>query len=142
MGKQLIKALFYLSAAYDGALGLLFIFAPALAFDYFHVALPNHFGYVQFPAALLLIFAVMFLEIARHPHESRNLIPYCILLKVAYCGVTGAYWFKDALPDMWKIFFVCDFIFAILYVCAYKKLGSCCCGGKEAAAGTTGGTTT
>ena len=48
---------------------------------------PNHWGYVQFSAALLIIFGLMFLAAARRPIANRNLLPYCFLLKIAYSGV-------------------------------------------------------
>ena len=66
-----IAPLFFLSALYDGVLGILFLFAPGAAFDWFDIVPPNHPGYVQFPAALLLIFALIFLRIARDPVANR-----------------------------------------------------------------------
>lgn len=119
---NLIRALFYLSAAYDGSLALIFIFAPGLPFFYFETTPPNHLGYVQFPAALLLIFAVMFLAIARQPARNSGLIPYGILLKVAYCGVAGGYWYLGNLPAMWMPFFFIDFIFMVAYIFVYRQL--------------------
>lgn len=79
--------LFVIAALYDGFLGLAFLFAGPQLFDLFNVTPPNHFGYVQFPAAILIIFALMFLAVALKPVQNRNLIPYGILLKVSYCGV-------------------------------------------------------
>ena len=52
-----IPILFGLAALYDGLLGLLFLLAPGYPFQLFSVVPPNHLGYVQFPAAVLLIFA-------------------------------------------------------------------------------------
>lgn len=122
MNVTLIRAIFYLSAAYDGAIALAFIFAPTFVYEFFKVPPPNHLGYVHFPAALLLIFAVMFLAIARKPIENRNLIPYGILLKIAYCGVASAYWYLGNLPWMWQPFAVCDFIMLITYLWAYNRV--------------------
>ncbi len=122
MSVQIIRALFYLSAAYDGSLAIIFIFAPAVPFQYFAVPPPDHWAYVQFPAAVLLIFAVMFLDIARDPKGNVNLIPYGILLKVAYCGVSGAYWYLSQLPGMWQLFFVCDLLMMIAYLIVYRQL--------------------
>jgi hypothetical protein len=42
---------------------------------------PNHPAYVQFPAALLIIFVLMFVTIARDPARFRHLIPFGVLLK-------------------------------------------------------------
>jgi hypothetical protein len=85
---------------------------------------PNHPGYVQFSAALLLVFAVMFAAIARQPVRNRGLIPYGILLKVSYCAVVFYHWFTTGIPNMWKPFAVVDFVFLILFVWAWKTTGA------------------
>ena len=125
-----IVLLFAIAAAYDGVLGFGFLAAPGYPFEVFHVTPPNHMGYVQFPASLLLIFGLMFVVIAIDPVKNRNLIPYGILLKVAYCGVTLAHWLAAGIPDMWKPFTVIDFIMGVLFVWAYVVLGR----GEERAA--------
>ena len=114
-----ISPLFALAALYDGVLGVLFLAAPGYPFRLFEVTPPNHLGYVQFPAALLLIFALMFAAVARNPVANRNLIPYGILLKVAYCGVTFAYWLTSEIPDMWKPLAIVDLAMIALFVWAY-----------------------
>ena len=87
-----IRALFAIAALYDGLLGTLFVIAPSWVFTRYEVTPPNHLGYVQFPAALLIIFALMFLNIAqespqtctanplRHPLEGRVLQRHVHLL--------------------------------------------------------------
>lgn len=117
-----VSLFFYVSAAYDGLLGLAFLLFPKGLFEFFKVTPPNHFGYVQFPAALLVIFGLMFLAIAKNPSSNRNLIPYGILLKVAYCSIAFWYWFTANLPTLWKPFAVCDLIFGVLFFVAYKNL--------------------
>ena len=69
-----IRGLFLLAALYDGVLGVWFLVAPGHPFELFEVAPPNHMAYVQFPAALLLIFGLMFLSIAWNPvaHRTRG----------------------------------------------------------------------
>ena len=117
-----LRGLFVTAAAYDGILGILFLVAPARLFAYFDVAPPNHLGYVKFPAALLVVFALMFAAIARRPFENRNLIPYGILLKVSYCSVAFGYWFTQDIPGMWKPFAVFDLAFGVLFYLAYRSL--------------------
>ena len=124
MNKKNISLLFYVSAAYDGLLGLAFLVAPKWLFTTFSVGFPNHFGYVQFPAMLLVIFGLMFLEIARDPSQNRGLIRYGILLKVAYCSTAFWYWFTTDIPYIWKPFAVIAVIFGILFFGAYKKLAA------------------
>jgi len=119
-----ISLLFVLAAVYDGVLGAVFLLHPAMPYEMAKITPPNHWGYVQFPAALLIVFAVMFLAVAARPVTNRNLIPYGILLKAAYCGVVFYYWLTSGLPFMWKPFAVADLAFAVLFVWAYAALPS------------------
>ena len=114
--------MFYLAAVYDGVLGLAFLFAASSVFAWYNVTPPNHFGYVQFPAALLIVFGLMFVAVARKPQINRNLIPYGLLLKIAYCGVVFYYWFTAGIPGMWKPFAIADLAFIVLFVWAYRAL--------------------
>ncbi len=117
--KAAVSLIFAVAALYDGLLGLAFMFAPAAIFQWCRVTPPNHYGYVRFPAALLVVFALMFAAIARDPIANRNLIPYGILLKAAYCAVVFFYWFTTDIPYMWKPFAVCDLLFGVLFAWAY-----------------------
>jgi len=117
-----IAPLFFFSALYDGVLGILFLFAPGAVFDWFDVVPPNHPGYVQFPAALLLIFALIFLRIARDPVANRGLILYGILLKVAYSGLTFWHWALSGIPVIWKPFAVIDIVMGVLFVAAMMAI--------------------
>ena len=117
-----ITPLFYLAALYDGVLGLLFLFAPGAPFAWFEVVPPNHPGYVQFPAALLLIFALIFLRIARDPIANRDLILYGILLKLAYSGLAFWHWALSDIPGMYKPFAVIDVVMGVLFVAAMMAI--------------------
>jgi hypothetical protein len=119
MNGRMVGPLFYLAALYDGVLGVAFVVNPGSVYTAFGVTPPNHWGYVQFPAALLLVFALMYLAVARNPEGNRNLIPYGIMLKVAYCAVVFGYWFTTDLPGMWKPFAVIDLVFLGLFIWAY-----------------------
>jgi hypothetical protein len=123
MKKSMVSTLFVIAALYDGLLGLAFLIAPGAVFNTFAVTPPNHFGYVQFPAALLLVFAIMFAAVAKDPVRNRGLIPYGMLLKLAYCGVTFAHWFTGGIPFMWKPFAVSDLVFFVFFAWAYRSLG-------------------
>jgi len=117
-----ISPFFYISALYDGVLGLAFLFAAPSLFEWYGVTPPNHFGYVHFPGALLITFALLFLTVAIKPAANRNLIPFGILLKVSYCGVVLYHWASAGIPGMWKPFFWFDLVFLILFVVAYQQL--------------------
>lgn len=118
----IVRLIFYLSAAYDGILGLVFLFAAPAIFACFGTPPPNHLGYVQFPACLLLIFAAMFWSIGLDPQRNRGLILYGLLLKISYCSITAVYWFKGQLPPMWQPFTICDFWMGLSYVWAFLAL--------------------
>jgi hypothetical protein len=120
----LSRLLFGLAAVYDLVLGIAFLTVPWLVFERCGVTPPNHWGYVQFPAALLIVFAVMFLAIAANPIGNRNLIPYGIGLKLAYCGVSAAYWFGPGIPGMWKPFTIADLVMLLLFAWAWVALGA------------------
>lgn len=117
-----ISALFVVSAIYDGALGIGFLFAPGRLFELVKVTPPNHAGYVQFSAALLIVFAIMFLAIAKDPKGNKGLILYGILLKLSYCGVVFYYWFTSGIPHVWKPFAVVDLVFLAAFVMACSLL--------------------
>jgi hypothetical protein len=121
--RAIITLLFAVAALYDGLLGLLFLAAGVRVFQWFDVTPPNHPGYVQFPAALLIVFALMFLAVARAPYANRRLIPYGMLLKASYCGVVFFHWCTAGLPYIWKPFAVADLVFLGLFAWAYRVLG-------------------
>jgi hypothetical protein len=117
-----ISALFWIAALYDGVLGAGFLLAPSSIFQMADVTPPNHWAYVQFPGALLLIFAWMFVAIGRSPVQNRDLIIYGILLKVAYCSIAFWYWFSGGIPTLWKPFAVIDLVMAGLFLWSYQWL--------------------
>ena len=114
-----ITALFTVAALYEGLLGASFLFGSGALFKWYGVTPPNHAGYVQFPAALLIVFSLMFMAVARNPYGNRNLIPYGILLKASYCGVIAYHWLTNGIPLMWKPFFILDLAFLITFTWAW-----------------------
>jgi len=117
-----IRLLFWVAAAYDGLLGALFLAFPLALYEWCGVTPPNHVGYVQFPALLLIVFALMFASVARHPVRNRGLIWYGVLLKLSFCAVAFGHWFAGGIPSMWKPFAVADACFALLFVWAIIML--------------------
>lgn len=117
-----IPLLFYVAAVYDGVLGVAFLAAAPALFEWVGVTPPNHFGYVHFPAALLIVFAFMFVSVARRPTENRSLIPYGMLLKVSYCAVVFYHWLTEGIPFIWKPFAIADLAFLVLFAWAYVHL--------------------
>ena len=120
--KSQVSLLFLVAGIYDGILGGAFLIAPQALFKWLNVTEPNHYGYVHFPAALLIVFAVMFLSIALKPISNRRLIPYGIGLKLSYCGVVFWHWFGGGIPNIWKPFALCDVAFMVLFFLAHVYL--------------------
>lgn len=118
----LVRLLFVVAAVYDGLLGLAFLLAGPSVFKWFSVTPPNHWGYIHFPAALLLVFAVMFSAIAARPETNRNLIPYGMLLKLSFSGLVVYHWVAGGIPNMWKPFAIIDALFLVAFVWAYARM--------------------
>ena len=133
MSTRSIQSLFAASALYDGVLGIAFLFAAPALFEWVGVTPPNHFGYVHFPAALLIVFALMFLVIARNPVANLSLIPYGILLKISYCAVVFYHWLTAGVPFIWKPFAIADLAFLVLFVWADSALKKLAFAGVDSA---------
>lgn len=118
-----IRGLFAVSGVYDFAIGVAFLVAGQSIFDAAGVPHPNHWAYIQFAAALLITFGLMFFAIASDPAANRNLIPFGILLKVSYVGVCGYYWISTGVPTLFQPFAVIDAIMLVLFAVAYRRLG-------------------
>jgi hypothetical protein len=121
--RLMIRGLFVVAALYDGILGLAFLVVGPALFGRLGIPPPNHWGYVHFPALLLLIFAAAFAAVAYEPVSSRNLIPYGVSLKLAYCGTVFYHWAAGGIPGAWKPFAFIDLVFAALFVWAHAALG-------------------
>jgi hypothetical protein len=120
--------MFVLAGIYDAAIGAAFLLFSRRLFAALQITPPNHFGYVHFAAALILLFGVMFFQIAMNPARFRALIPYGIGLKVAYCGVVFFHELSAGLPGIWVVFAWCDLAFLIAFMAALfftKRLPAC-----------------
>lgn len=122
MSTKTIRALFALAGLYDFLIGLAFLLFGVALFDSTGVPQPNHWGYIQFGALMLMIFGAMFFNIARDPAANRNLIPYGILLKLCYCGLASYYWGTTGCPTLFKPFIFIDAAMLVLFWLAYAAL--------------------
>jgi hypothetical protein len=120
---KLVKPLFFVGGVYDLILGLVFLAVPYTIFEFIDVVPPNHIGYIQFSAAFLTIFGLMQFEIARSPLASRNLIPYAVLIKIAYCAIVFGHYALGNMPMPWLYFAFADSIFLLAFVWAYMEIG-------------------
>ena len=122
-GKMVISVMFFLVAVYDGLLGTGFLLAPLRLIEWAGDTPPYHPAFIQFPALLLIVFTVMFIQIGIDPVRNRNLIPYGILLKISYSAIVFKYWFTTGVGAMWKPFAVIDAVTVVLFLWAYVSLG-------------------
>jgi hypothetical protein len=124
MRKLWIRVLFVIAGLYDAILGIAFLIMPSRLFQMFDVPPPNHFGYVKFPALLLIVFALMYFRIAGDAVKFRVLIPFGIGLKIAYCGTVFWYDSTAGIPSMWMPWAWADLVFLALFLFAWRVTGS------------------
>jgi hypothetical protein len=110
------------AALYDIVLGLAYGLAFRPIYARFGIALPNHDGYVQLPAALILVFGIGFWLVARAPERNRDLIKLGVLMKLAFCVVVFGHRLFASIPTMWLPFAVADLLFAIAFLAALRAL--------------------
>jgi hypothetical protein len=117
-----IKVVLLVSGLYDGLVGVVFFLVPAALFRMAEVTPPNHFGYVQFPALLLIIFAAMFLRAARDPVAGRETLLYGMALKASYSGLVCWYQFHGGVPMLWIPWAWTDAAFFILFLVGWRQV--------------------
>jgi hypothetical protein len=122
MSLQFTRLLFGIAGFYDFVIGLVFLFLSKPLFDANGIPYPNHWGYLQFGALLLVLFGLMFFDIARNPVANRNLIPYGILLKISYIVLVVYYSMVSNCPFLFQPFAVIDAVMLILFCLAYFRL--------------------
>lgn len=120
--RKIVSLLFYIAALYDFGFGIIFLFAGERIFSSLHVTAPNHWGYIQFPALVMLIFAVMFYQVAQKPEQNRNLIPYGVMLKFSYASVIFWHWSTGSVPAVWKPFAIADLLFLVGFLWAMNHI--------------------
>jgi len=119
---RMIRALFVVAGLYDGVLGVAFLLFGGTIFDHFGVT-PPHPAYYEFSAMLLVVFALLFFQVARNPVKTRGLILYGCGLKVAYCATVFRYALSQGIPSMWLPWAWADLAFLGLFVLAWQRLG-------------------
>lgn len=117
-----VRLLFFVSSAYDGLLGFAFLFAAPTLFALTDITPPNHWGYVHFAAGTLVIFALIFLQIALKPVENLDLVIYGVLLKACYIGTVAWHALTGSIPVLWILFAVADLVFLALFLWARWRL--------------------
>jgi hypothetical protein len=122
MPPNAIKAVFTVAAVYDFVLGAVFGLFYRPIYQYAGSVLPNHPGYVQLPALLIMTFGVGFWMVAANPERNAAIIPLGILMKASFCLVVfGHLLFGRSIP-FYIPFAVIDLIFAVLFLAAYRSV--------------------
>ena len=121
MSKLWTRVLFTIAGIYDAMLGAAFLFFGATIYHATGVTPPNHFGYIQFPALLLIIFGMMFLRVAADPIKNRDLMLYGVALKVSYSGVAFWHQLHGGIPTLFIPWAWADVVFLVLFVVAWKQ---------------------
>jgi hypothetical protein len=119
-----VRIVLVLCGAFDGVVGLIFAVMPATMFRFFGVTPPNHYGYVQFPSLLLLIFAAIFFRAASDPIRYRDNILYGVALKASYSGLVFWYEFHGGVPSLWIPWAWADTAFLVLLVLGWFSVRS------------------
>jgi hypothetical protein len=122
MSVRWIKPLFIFAGIYEVLLGAGFVFFSGAIFARAGVPLPNHMGYLHFPALLLLLFGILFFRVAGDPQGRRELIPYGMGLKVAYCSTVFWYQLHGGIPMLWIPWAWADLVFLLLFFAAWKSV--------------------
>ncbi|MCC6681973.1 MAG: hypothetical protein IT445_13820 [Phycisphaeraceae bacterium] len=112
----LVRILMTLAGIYDGTLGVAFVFFTARTFDLIQMPLPDHLGYVQFAAALLIVFALMFFAVAANPVRYLEFVTAGMGLKVSYIAVVTYYGQTQGVPPVWLWFAAADGLWLLLFI--------------------------
>ena len=122
MKHEWIRPLFVVAGAYDFLLGVIFLVAPGAIYARFGVTPANHPAYVQFAAAVVVIFGIGFWFVARSPERNRDIIKLGVLLKLAYSSVVLGWWLRGQIPAMWVPFAWIDLVFLVAFVATLRAL--------------------
>jgi hypothetical protein len=124
MARPWIRWMLLVNAVYDAVLGAAFLVAYSAIYQRLGIPPPNHPGYVQFPAALVLIFGVAFLIASGAPARHRDILAMGLCLKLAYAGVVLGHWFLGSIPLVWTVFGWVDLAFAGFFLAAWRGGGA------------------
>jgi len=122
MSLKWIKFLFIVSGIYDALLGVAALLFGAEIFRAAGVTPPNHIGYIQFPALLVILFGIVFLCIAKDPHRRREWILLGMGLKASYFGLVFCHQLLGDIPKLWIPWAWADLVFFLLFFAAWRGL--------------------
>ena len=122
MTPKWIKPFFIVAALYDFILGLAALLFFRQLYGWLNITLPNHDGYVQWGAAVVIVFGVGFWLVAQNPERNRDIIKMGILFKLAYSTTILGHFFLGSVPTIWVPFAWLDLIFLVMFIVALRVL--------------------
>ncbi len=122
MNDRWIPLAYWASAVMDAVIAVAFLFFLAPVFTAAGVELPNHPGYLQFPALLLVVFAAMYARIAGDPRGRKDLMPYGMGLKISFVLVAFWHWTTGTLPWLWLPLAWIDLVFLIVFFIGWQAV--------------------
>ena len=108
-----IRMLFLVAALYNIGLAIFFFITNKLGAD---------LSLALVAVTMLLVFGVMFCNLAMNPVRYKKLIPYAILRNLAYCGLAGWFFYKAKLPLVWLIPGAVDAFFLLFFIIVWIRL--------------------
>lgn len=108
-----IRALFLVAGAYNFGLAVFFFLANPMG---------AAFSLTHFAMALLVVFAILFCNIAYSPVRYKKLIPYALLRNLAYCSIAGWFYYAGKLPLAWMIPGIVDAVLLLLFAATWVRL--------------------
>lgn len=119
-----IRGAYWLGAIYGIALGLAVLVLGDSLFVRFEVRPPEYAAYYELPGFMLIIFGVLFAQIALNPVRQRVLMIYAMALKVSTAGLFIYHHFVDGLPGFLIPFAFADVALLVLFSSAYVATGN------------------
>jgi formate/nitrite transporter FocA (FNT family) len=112
------RSLFWITAVYDIALGIAFMFFARPIFEWIDIedTLPEYMSYISLIAAFLFVIGVAYVLIALGDlYRNKDLITIGILYKVAYFSVALWYLIDGVYPHIlfFYVFGLADLVFAV-----------------------------
>lgn len=117
------RLLFSFAGLYNVALGVAFARWGPEIYRWAELTPPNHWGYVQFPAFLAVVFGALFFAVAFRPQANRNLIPFGLLFLASYISVVFIDWTASGVPWLFKAVAAVHVVLFTLLGLAYRALG-------------------
>jgi hypothetical protein len=115
------RGLFWVAAAYDLLLGVVFFFFYKQVYAYLGIAPPTDPAYLELSTAFVFVQGVGYWLVYRNLERNVDIVKVGIVYKLAYAGVALCHYFAGDLPhDLFAVFGVLDLVFVVLFAMFVK----------------------